>query len=321
MGKTRDGDHLWSGEGVPDHATGEIMESLRACRLSTTEPPEALLRGETPASYRRNRVITIASLAAAVAVVSGVFWSMGAGGGLRISPLEGRPMVDGAALRSASTIDVGEGVVTDAQSRARIDIDEYGYLDVQPGTRLGLVDRTTERRFRLSRGAIEVAVTAPPRLLVVETPNAVAVDLGCAYTLEVTEDNGGLLAVQSGWVAIETAVRTSFIPGGARCVIEPTRGPGLPVFDDATPKFRELAQSYDETANPELIAGLLDAARPRDTLTLWHLVSRVDGGVRPQVVDQIIDYAGLPRDIRIESILALEESALEQWRVALSATW
>ena len=46
-------------------------------------------------------------------------------------------------------------------------------------------------------------VVAPPRVLVVETPAADAVDLGCAYALEVEADGSTRLSVTSGQVALE----------------------------------------------------------------------------------------------------------------------
>ena len=42
--------------------------------------------------------------------------------------------------------------------------------------------------LRLAHGRLSARVTAPPRLFVVDTPAATAIDLGCAYDLAVLTD-------------------------------------------------------------------------------------------------------------------------------------
>ncbi len=105
-----------------------------------------------------------------------------------------------------------------------------------------LATQPTEHRLELARGKMSARIWAPPRLFFVDTPSAVAADLGCAYTLEVDDDGGSVLHVTSGWVALQLKDRESMVPAGAACETQPGIGPGTPYFVDATPVFREALQ-------------------------------------------------------------------------------
>src|SRR5437899_219749 len=110
--------------------------------------------------------------------------------------------------------------------------------------------------------------------------SATATDLGCVYTLYVDDRGAGLLSVVAGWVAFELGGRESFVPAGASCRTDPGRGPGTPRFDDAPVEWREALNEvdfgHDATAREAALRRVLDAARPRDRVTLWHLISRVN---------------------------------------------
>src|SRR5207253_7821011 len=127
---------------------------------------------------------------------------------------------------------------TDSSSRAKISVGRIGQVEVDPNTRLRLVQtRLTEHRLALARGRMQARIWAPPRLFFVDTPSAEAVDLGCAYTLAVDDAGGSLLQVTSGYVAFVRDGRESKVPAGAVCVTRPGIGPGTPYFADASEKL------------------------------------------------------------------------------------
>ena len=97
----------------------------------------------------------------------------------------------------------------------------------------------------LDRGRIRALIWAPPRNFFVNTPSAVAVDLGCAYTLDVDPRGWGLVHVTSGWVAFEYGGRESFIPQNAVCATRPRFGPGTPHYADASPALVEALSILD----------------------------------------------------------------------------
>jgi hypothetical protein len=186
--------------------------------------------------------------------------------------------------------------------------------------------KATEHRLELARGKMSARIWAPPRLFFVDTPAGVAADLGCAYTLEVDDEGAGLLHVTSGWVALQLKGRESMVPAGASCATRPGVGPGTPYFDDATDVFRSALTRLDfqpgtqETKIPDFDLLLMDA-RPRDTLTLWHLLGRVEGNDRVRVYERIAGFSPPPEGVTREGVLQLNEQMLQLWKDKLETTW
>ena len=220
-------------------------------------------------------------------------------------------------------LDVGDWVETTGSSRAAVRIGEIGTVELEPNTRVTILTaRPGEHRLALARGTISAVILAPPRFFFVETPSSTVVDLGCAYTMQVNEEGVGTLRVTSGWAALEWSGRESLVPAGASCPTRPEIGPGTPVFEDATERLRESVFSFDfENGGTAAIETVLAEARDRDTLTLWHLLSRVDATLRARIFDRMVALTPLPAGVSRERALALEPATLKLWREELAWTW
>src|SRR5690349_7753718 len=163
-----------------------------------------------PSSSWRMRV----AIAAVVILVLGVgVWlystQPGPGGGpvraWQVTRLDGTPKIGSSGISSRGSLAVGQWLETDGNSRAQIAVGTIGNVDIDENTRVKLVEtQPTEHRLELARGRMSARIWAPPRLFFVDTPSAVAADLGCAYTLEVDDKGDGRLSVTSGWVALQT---------------------------------------------------------------------------------------------------------------------
>jgi hypothetical protein len=217
----------------------------------------------------------------------------------------------------------GEWVETDNSSKARIIVGPLGTVDVAPGTRVQLGQvRDSEYRLALAHGTISAEINAPPRLFIVDTPASAVVDLGCAYTVTVGADGTGELHMTTGWAALEFKGRESLVPAGAICRTARGSGPGTPYFEDASVTFKHAVDDFDAGRNaPGALEVVLREARVRDTLTLWHLLSRVDPSDRERVYDRIAAYAPPPARAPRDRILALDVDALRSWREELAWKW
>jgi hypothetical protein len=223
---------------------------------------------------------------------------------------------------------IGQWLETDGASRAKIEVGSIGQVEIDPNTRVRLVEtKATEHRLELAHGRMSARIWAPPRLFFVDTPSGVAADLGCAYTLEVDDQGKGLLHVTSGWVALQLKDRESMVPAGATCATQPVLGPGTPYFDDASENFRLALSKLDmgyvvdvpDQQNP--LEVVIAESRPRDTLTLWHLLRRVDESDRGRVFDRMAALVAPPADVTREGVLQLNEPMLQRWRDKLEKTW
>jgi anti-sigma factor RsiW len=223
----------------------------------------------------------------------------------------------------AGRVSIGEWIETDATSRARIKIGEIGTVDIAPNTRMQLVAaQAAEHRWHLARGSISAQILAPPRLFFVETPSSTVVDLGCAYTMEVDDAGVGQLRVTSGWASLEWDNVESLVPAGASCPTRPEVGPGTPAFDDASDRLRQALLEFDYSGGgSRAVDVVLAESRQRDTLTLWHLLSRVEADERPRIFDRMVALTPLPTGVTREKALALDAAALKLWREELAWTW
>ena len=230
-------------------------------------------------------------------------------------------------LAGSGQLRAGEWLETRDDGRATVEVADIGTLEIQPNTRLKLVaSGEREHRVALERGEVHAVIDAPPRLFIVETPSAVAVDLGCVYTLTVTAEGKGLLRVASGWVELE-APRTSpagygvVVPHGASARLRAGGGSSVPLFDDARPAFSralEALEAGDDTA----LAVLRAKARPRDSLSLWHLARRSEGEGRLAVIDAMLGLRlPLPAGFSAANLGAADDAMLMAWRERLWPVW
>jgi hypothetical protein len=237
-----------------------------------------------------------------------------------VARLEGAPRVESRAIGEASRFTVGQWLETDAQARAQIDVADIGRVHVDPGTRVRLVStRTGAYRMQLAHGTLHALIWAPPGQFVVDTPSSSAIDLGCAYTLQVDPTGAGLVRVESGWVGFEWRGREAFIPAGAICETRPGVGPGTPHYEDVFGSVREALETLDfgqptPVAREAALTHVLDNARAQDAVTLWHLLSRVPAGAdRDRVFDRLAGFVAPPAGVTREGINAGRREMLDQW--------
>ena len=240
-----------------------------------------------------------------------------------VARVAGAPKVGATHLVGSGRLAVGEWLETDHSSRAKINVADIGQVDIGPNSRVRLVGTSpTEHRLALTRGRLHAMINAPPRLFFVDTPSAVAVDLGCAYTLEVDDKGRSVLHVTAGWVALERGGREAIVPAGAVCETQPGVGPGTPYFDDASPKFREALSKFDfQNGGGRALSVVLSEARELDTLTLWHLLTRVRGAERERVYDRLASLITPPAGVTKAGVMKLNKRMLDLWKQELEWAW
>ena len=244
--------------------------------------------------------------------------------GWQVTRLQGAPRIGSETISSRGSLGIGQWLETDGNSRAQIAVGSIGNVEIDPNTRVRLIaTQPTEHRLELERGKMSARIWAPPRLFFVDTPSAVAADLGCEYTLEVNDKGAGRLSVTSGWVALQTKERESIVPAGASCETELGKGPGTPYFDDSTPEFKNALRDVDKApgSGTAALVLLLSQSRPRDTLTLYHLLPRVNEEDRVHVYEKMAGLVAPPDGVTREGVVKLDQKMLQQWRNSLETLW
>lgn len=246
-----------------------------------------------------------------------------AGESWEVASLSGTIRIDQGRATSKGRLAIGGTLETDGSSTAKINVAEIGEVEVDSNSRIRLVQtRPTEHRIALDHGRMHAKISAPPRLFFVDTPSAEAIDLGCAYTLEVDDLGRSFLHVTSGWVELVGHGRESYVPIGAMCQTRPGTGPGTPYFADATDAFAEALEKFDfENGGEDAFNAVLNDSRPRDTFTLWHLLSRVEGTERSRVLERMIKLVGLPTGVTRAGVMRLNQKMLDMWKDELDTVW
>jgi hypothetical protein len=326
-------DYLWDGSGEPDPEVQKLETILG--RYRHNQPALAFDEVAKTIPVKRGwrflnlgLSVQLGAIAAVLLLAISVFYlwrtrqTQDLGPAWEVARIEGAPRVGWHSIGEGSgtgRLAVGQTLVTDKSSRASITLDETGRIEVDPGSRLRLVRSGPGRkRLSLERGTIHATIWAAPGSFGVDTPSAVAVDLGCVFTLHVDDSGAGLLKTTMGWVGFRLNGRESFIPTGAVCATRPKIGPGTPYAEDASPAFRDALARFDFTATTEhdrmpLLLTILSDARKEDALTLWHLLSRVSEAYRPEVYARLAELAPPPADVTREGILRLDRNMLDSW--------
>src|SRR5882724_3148050 len=240
-----------------------------------------------------------------------------------VARLGGSPRIDSQNIGDGSRLGVGQWLETDATSRAQIDVATIGNVEIDPNSRVRLLEsNSSEHRLELAGGRLGAHILAPPKLFFVNTPSGVAEDLGCAYTLEVDESGNSILHVTLGWVSLQLIDRESSVPAGAACAMKRGVGPGTPYFEDASELFRVSLSKFDFADNQSdreaALASVLSEARPRDVMTLWYLLLRVSAADRAGVYDRMASLVTPPQDVTREGVLNLNAKMIDRWRAQLS---
>jgi hypothetical protein len=333
---TNSNDYLWDGSGEPDPEIQRLEGLLGKLRHDSPAPgfPEIIRDRRWKLFPWRfawkmhlfPALATTVAAVAAVAIVTVLVYRTEPApttvAGWNVSSVEGTPRVGRKTIGGkdgTNRLGIGQILETDRQSRASLQADDTGQIEVDPSTRLRLLSMGSGlKRIALDRGTIHAYIWAPPGQFVVDTPSAVTVDLGCAYTLQVDDSGAGMVRTSLGWVGFKLNGHESFIPAGAACATRPKVGPGTPYFEDASAEFRAALTRFDfedSTAQQRAddAAIILRDARKSDALTLWHLLARVDEGQRVLVYDRLSKLAPPPAGVTRDGILRLDQPMLDLW--------
>lgn len=341
-------DYLWERSGTPDPEIQRLESLLSEYRYAErllilpADRPAARTRSSQPAAvpylpypFRTGWTLPRFTAAAVLllALCGTLFFTLHRVGApthniaWNVSTLEGAPQIGTqllSATQAAAKLQVGQTLTTNSTSRATLSETDLGEIQIDPNSRVRLLQSGPDhKRIQLDLGTIHAYIWAKPTQFVVDTPSAVAIDLGCAYTLHVSPDGSGTIRTSLGWVGFHLNGRDSFIPAGAMCSTRPNIGPGTPYFEDASPAFREALSLFDITLQPTDAASrqldiILHEARPKDSLTLWHLLSRTFGKERTQVYDRLAALLPPPPGASRDGLLQLDPHMLDLYWNALN---
>ncbi len=330
--RERDEPYLWDRSGPPDPDVVRLEKLLAPLKHDATLAPVSL---ET---RRRNRNIAIAgaALLAIAAVVAWVFLT-------KPPPQEDQPVAKtscgtpakgshafravggsvkcGAEERASGFLPTGSVFETPKGTTATLEIGKLGTVSIEPESKLMLLSADEKMQsLDLVRGTVRAKIDAPPRLFIVKTKKADAVDLGCEYELTVDDEGHGMLSVSYGSVALERENRApTLVVENTYCKIGPN-GPGTPLSKNASQELRNAADELD-AGDATAFDRVLAAAGPNDTATLWHVMRRMDADERGRAWDALAKIVPPPKDAPREAVVRGERPAIASYKEALTPSW
>jgi hypothetical protein len=318
-------DYLWD----PAAASDPEIERLEALLRPAAYRPTPLRAAEMPRRGRHMRIGVWGALAATVVLAAGGVTVIGHARDGHLAPwavaaVRGAPVVrDSVGAIAAGRLGRGGVVETDGRSSAVVAIGRIGRAELGPGSRLRLLDdEASGHRLALERGTMHATIDAPPRYFLVQTASALAVDLGCVYTLSADERGNGLLTVEQGEVELQLGDVNVAVLAGNAASLRNGAGPGLPVPVRASEALHRAVAAYDaDPASDAAVDQVLAAADARSTITLWHLLRRASPAARERVYARLASIAPPPATVTLERVLRGESGALQRWRTDLQSTW
>jgi hypothetical protein len=314
-------------EAAPDTLWNRIETALDE-QTAPSRPSSLILPARRPVWLRAVVLAVPAACALAAFVLlranqHPVINPLPAGPSWQVASVSGTPMVGAKKVGKSGRLHIGEELVTDGVSQANLDIANIGHVVLEPNSRLKLVaTRPNEHRIALQQGRMSAEIKAPPRLFFVDTPSAVAVDLGCAYTLTVNAQKESLLHVTFGRVSFEKDGREVTVFADTRCKTVPGIGPGTPWFDDAPSALVQALEQFDfRNGGNAALKSVLAAARPKDSFTLINLLQHTQGAQRERVYVSLAKLVELPAGVTKEGLLRLEPTMLTEWQNVMKPLW
>ena len=186
--------YLWDGSGEPDpefQRLESLLSEFRHGEIPLVLPPEAAanfgyFHGLFLGVHWLPRFAAI--VVVILALITGGIFSVRrsplspSGPGWVVARLDGTPQIGTqfiTAGQASARLRVGQTLETNSSSRASISENDLGEIKVDPNSRLRLLQTGDHRkRIQLDVGTIHAMIWAPPGEFVVDTPSAVAVDLG-----------------------------------------------------------------------------------------------------------------------------------------------
>jgi hypothetical protein len=314
--------YLWDGTGAVDAEVARLESSLRAYRLGGAPLKDPAAAVVVRRRYLRWLVPACAVAVGCVLIVVGVgewrlrwhtneAWS--------VSTVEGRPVVNGAVIGARGEFGVGQILETDAASSADVRVARIGVIRVEPGSRLELVStRRGKHRISLKQGTISAQLWAPPWSLEMETPSAMAFDLGCKFTLTVMPDGSGLMRVSSGWVELESGDAQTLVPAGTVAITRGGYAPGSPFYEDATEDFKSALEdlnfgAVDSAHRERALHVIVNEARAKDVVTLFNLMAHAGVYEREMLYARAAALDPPPPGVTREGILAWDSAMMNRW--------
>jgi hypothetical protein len=233
----------------------------------------------------------------------------------KVSNLQGESKIGNAAMGKIDSIQEGQYIQTDLNSRAELLIANIGKVIIEPNSKVLFIKGTDgNNRIQLEYGTINSDMISNGKTFFVEMPSAVASDNGGSYTITIDSVGDGIVFVKSGKVDVDSPNRDAIIPAGNVVFTKKDFGVGTPFNESASPKFKTALFNYDfGVCNDACVSVLINNAKMSDAVTLANLIPNVQKAYTDQVYAKLAGFVQPPGRERRDSLKFFNEEELNEW--------
>lgn len=244
---------------------------------------------------------------------SSVYWKINKTSGTPILKNEDKNVT--RTLNAIDSLSIGDWIITDNSSSAEIQAAGIGNIKLDPGTNVKfIISENGNHRIMLETGTIEADIYTSPRTFFVETKSATAIDLGCSYTMTVSENGDGVLYVKEGLVALQAHGRESLVPAGKFCMSKEGIGPGTPYSAGTSQNLKNALMKFDfQNGGDKSVQIILKNARKTDAVTLLNLMQRLNDTNKEKVYERLTEFVPPPKPYPPDSIPMFKTEELTEW--------
>ena len=130
--------------------------------------------GNPPRTFNRFHFLKPLAIAAAIIMlIVGSLWlwrntNSTPAQSWQVARVNGAPRVNSKSINDTGKLAVGQWLETDSTSRAQLNIDDVGRVEIDPNTRVRLLQTNpAEQRLELAQGRLSARISAPPKIFFV----------------------------------------------------------------------------------------------------------------------------------------------------------
>jgi hypothetical protein len=232
----------------------------------------------------------------------------------KVRTISGSVLVNGKP-NASERIDEGESLVTEAMSKAVINVPNTGRIEVGQNSFIILLKaKDGSNRIKILNGGITINNSATIPSLAIEVNNSVVYDRGGTFNIIMDENGDAKVSVEFGFVEIEQKGRSYFVDEGHICELRNSFHPGTPFKIDAPEEIKSAIKKLDyENGGDSTAVEIISKATIADALTLLAMIPRVSEQIRETLFNKISSYYLPPKGVDLEGIKKLDKSMLELW--------
>lgn len=233
----------------------------------------------------------------------------------KVSNLQGESKIGTKAMSNTDSIQEGQFILTDFNSRAELLISNIGKVIIEPNSKVVFIKGADgNNRIQLEYGTINSDMISNGKTFFVEMPSAVASDNGGSYTITIDSVGDGIVFVKSGKVDVDSPNRDAIIPAGNIVFTKKDFGVGTPFNESASQKFKSALFNYDfGKCNDACVSVLINNAKMSDAVTLANLIPNIQKAYSDQVYTKLAAFVPPPQTVHHDSLKFFNEEELNEW--------